>query len=372
MKLISKAHSIFLHILLTIIFASCSSPEAKIVFDLQKMPAIHLEGELMEEELLTPYTKQMSYIQSHLFHFTPQYENVCLVTDEKADTIGNFGSVGGGPGELNDWAYFSGTSISQDTIYMYDTRTLRVFPYHVNIASNKVNYSVSDSVRKLKEKATPEGLKSSGIYKLRRLQNGYYVGLRMLSKKDMFTLFDSNLNEVARFGEYPIANVLQNDMDHFTTYFDGYMETCVNSFYFGIRRFAYMARYDISDDGKVTKAWDGFYAKVACREENNGLRFYGDSNIEGFYAFTVGKKYIYAAYSGVKSGEMYKARSAKALYPKNLVVFDLNGRPLAKFCMDKCFVPLCLDDQEEYLYIQHGDPDTSLWRYKVSDILKHL
>ena len=161
-------------------------------------------------------------------------------------------------------------------------------------------------------------------------------------------------------------------MDHFTTYFDGYMETCVNSFYFGIRRFAYMARYDISDDGKVTKAWDGFYAKVACREENNGLRFYGDSNIEGFYAFTVGKKYIYAAYSGVKSGEMYKARSAKALYPKNLVVFDLNGRPLAKFCMDKCFVPLCLDDQEEYLYIQHGDPDTSLWRYKVSDILKHL
>jgi len=367
-----KTHSIFLNILLTIIFASCSSPEAKIVFDLQEMPAIPLQGELMEEELLTPYTKQMRFIQSHLFHFTPQYENVCLVTNEKADTIGLFGTVGQGPGELNDWPYFSGTSPSQDTIYMYDTRSLRMFPYYVNIALDKVYYSLSGNVRKLKEKTTPEGLKSSGIYKIRRLQNGYYVGLRMLSKKDMFTLFDSDLNEVTRFGEYPVGNVLQNDMDHFTTYFDGYLETHGNSFYFGIRRFAYMARYDISDDGKVTKIWDGFYAKMKCKEENNGLRFYGDSNIEGFYAFTVGKKYIYAAYSGVKSGEMFKARSAMALYPKNLVVLDLNGKPLAKFSMDKRFVPLCLDDKEEFLYIQHNDPDTSLWRYKVSDILKHL
>ena len=103
------------------------------------------------------------------------------------------------------------------------------------------------------------------------------------------------------------------------------------------------------------------------------MRFYGDSNIEGFYAFTVGNRYIFAAYSGVKSGEMLEQHSAKALYPKNLVVFDLaTGKPLAKFCMDKCFVPLCLDDKEEYLYIQHDDPDTSLWRYKVSDILEHL
>ncbi len=367
-----KTQSIFLNILLTIIFASCSSPEAKIVFDLQEMPAIPLEGELMEEELLAPYTKQMKFIQSYLFHFTPQYENVCLVTNEKADTIGNFGTVGQGPGELNDWPYFAGTSLFQDTVYMYDTRKTRVFVYEVNVSSEGVEYSFLHSTEKKKEKTLPEGFKSSSIFKLCRLQNGYYVGLRMLNHKDMFTLFDSNLNEITSFGEYPISNVLQNDMVHFTSYFDGYMEAHGNSFYFGITRFAYMARYDISHDGKVTKVWDGFYAKMKCKEENNGLRFYGDSNIEGFYAFTVGKKYIYAAYSGVKSGEMFKARSAKALYPKNLVVFDLNGKPLAKFSMDKCFVPLCLDDKEEYLYIQHDDPDTSLWRYKVSDILKHL
>ena len=367
-----KVYNTFLGILFIIIFASCSSPEAKNVFDLQAMPAIPLKGELMEEELLTPYTKQMKFIQSHLFHFTPQYENVCLVTNEKADTIGRFGSVGQGPGELQDWPYFVGTSSTQDTVYMYDIHKATVFVYDVDVHQDEVKYSFLYSQKK-KEKTTPEGFKSSAIFKLCRLQNGYYVGLRTLTHKDMFTLFDQDMNEVARFGEYPIANVLQNDMTHFSTFFDGYMEAKGNSFYFGITRFAYMARYDISNSGGVTKAWDGFYAKVRCKVENNGLRFYGDSNIEGFYAFTVGDKYIFAAYSGVKSGEMIEQRSAKALYPKNLVVFDLaSGKPLSKFCMDKCFVPLCLDDKEEFLYIQHDDPDTSLWRYKVSDILEHL
>ena len=68
MEFYLKVYNTFLGILFITIFASCSSPEAKIVFDLQAMPAIPLKGELMEEELLTPYTKQMKFIQSHLFH----------------------------------------------------------------------------------------------------------------------------------------------------------------------------------------------------------------------------------------------------------------------------------------------------------------
>ena len=38
--------------------------------------------------------------------------------------------------------------------------------------------------------------------------------------------------------------------------------------------------------------------------------------------------------------------------------------------MEGRFVPICLDENEEYLYVQHDDPDTSLWRYKVADMLK--
>ena len=61
-----------------------------------------------------------------------------------------------------------------------------------------------------------------------------------------------------------------------------------------------------------------------------------------------------------------------ALYPKTLLVLDLNGTPLAKFDLGKRYFPLCIDEKEEYIYIRHNDPDVSLWRYKVSDILEHI
>lgn len=356
--------------LVIMISLSCQNQEREIVYDVQNMPSIPLEGELMQEELLAPYTKQMKMIQSYLFHFTPQYENVCLVTNEKADTIGCFGTVGNGPGEIIDWAYFSGVSSRQDTIYIYDTDAKRVNSYSLDVSENGVNYSFLKS-QKVLEQSTPERMASSAIFKIHRLANGYFVGFRLMNSESLFTLFDENLNEVSRFGDYPIDKGLVGGEERLTTYFDGYLDVKGNSFYYGVSRFGYMARYDVSDDGHVTKVWENMYSDARCKVEYNNLRFYGE-NIEGFYAFAIGEKYIYAAYSGVESGEMNRKRSAKALYPKTLLVLDLNGKPLAKFGMDKCFVPLCLDEKEEYLYIQHDDPDTSLWRYKVSDILKHL
>lgn len=92
------------------------------------MPSIPLEGEVMEKELLTPRTVQMEFIQSKLFLFTPQEEDACLVTNEYADTIGHFAGIGQGPGELNQWPYFSGISTNQDTIYMFDDKTKNYIP----------------------------------------------------------------------------------------------------------------------------------------------------------------------------------------------------------------------------------------------------
>lgn len=107
-------------ILTITIFVSCQRQETEIVYNIQEMPTTPLIGELLQEELLAPYTKQMEYIQSSLFHFTPQHQEVCLVTNEKADTIGNLCTVGNGSGEIINWAYYAGTSPKQDTIYIYD------------------------------------------------------------------------------------------------------------------------------------------------------------------------------------------------------------------------------------------------------------
>lgn len=365
-----KTNIVALLALLTIFF-SCSEQKKKIAVDVQSMTSIPLDGELMEEELLTPNTIQMKFIQSKLFLFTPQDEEACLVTNEYADTIGYFSGIGNGPGELNRWPYFAGTSVNQDTIYMFDTMSKNLNSYTLDVSSEKVNYKFLTS-KKIKEASKPEGILDNGIFDLIRLENGFYVGMRVLNSKDLFTLFDKDLNEITRFGDYPFYDGLDKETDYrMTDYFNGVFEVKGNSLYYAITRFAYMVRYDINNDGSITKVWDNFYAKVHSLVKNNNIYFHGD-NIQGFTNIAVGKKYIYAAYSGVESGEAKKQRSASALHPKTLLVLDLDGNPLAKFDLGKRFFPLCIDEKEEYIYIKHIDPDLSLWRYKVSDILKHL
>lgn len=362
---------IVIYMTLIMAFFSCKEQEKKVPVDVQSMSSILLEGELLEEELLTPNTVQMEFIQSKLFLFTPQHEVACLIVNEYADTLGYLAGIGSGPGELNQWPYFAGTSINQDTVYMFDTMSKNLNAYSLSISSETVGHRFLGS-KKMKEGKRPEGVLDNGIFKLIKLENGYYVGLRLLNSKDLFTLFDENLNEVKRFGDYPFYDGLDKETDYrMTGYFNGILKVQGNSLYYAVTRFAYMARYDIGNDGTITKVWDNFYAKVHSLPKDNNIYFHGD-NIEGFTDFAIGKKYIYAAYSGVESGEAKRQRSAMALYPKTLLVLDLNGTPLAKFDLGKRYFPLCIDEKEEYIYIRHNDPDVSLWRYKVSDILEHI
>ena len=165
--------------------------------------------------------------------------------------------------------------------------------------------------------------------------------------------------------------MFDEDKLHFISCFDGPLEIQGNSIYHATRDFAYMARYDVSDEGDVKLVWKKFYAKTKCHSSNNGIVFKSD-NIQGFTSIAIGKEHIFAAYSGVESGELHRNRSGMALYPRTIVVFDLQGNPLKKFQLEGRFVPICLDENEEYLYVQHDDPDTSLWRYKVADMLRQI
>lgn len=370
----SKTSLTVLALTITIMSLSCTSNEVQkdINVNLNDLPAIPLKGELMEELLLTPYTKSMKHIQSHLFHFTPIHGISCLVTNENADTIGYLAPIGNGPGEfISAWPDFAGISQNEDTIYLYDTSIRTVKTYNLNVTSEKVSCSFIDK-KKLQENGRPNAeIIDWGINRLKRLDNGYFVGFCDLSTGHTFSLFNKDLEEITKFGEYPIQKGLEKDELYFIPFFDGSLEVKGNSIYHATRAFPYMARYDINEKGEVTKVWEGLYANVHCYLSNRSLKFKAN-NTEGFYSLAVGEKYLFAAYSGVESGELHRQRSGMALYPRTLVVFDLYGNPLKKFKLEGRFVPICLDSKEEYLYVQHDDPDTSLWRYKISDIEDHL
>ena len=76
--------SIVLSLLLALLLFSCSQEqENNDFFDLTSMPAVSVEGELIDEYLMAYKSNQMKFIQSKLFHFEPTEQEVCLVTTEE-------------------------------------------------------------------------------------------------------------------------------------------------------------------------------------------------------------------------------------------------------------------------------------------------
>ena len=351
------------------IFFSCSDgQEKKDYFDLLSKPSIAIEGELIDPDMMAYKSSQMKFIQSKLFHFGPTKEDACLVTTEKMDTLGYLSGIGGGPGEMLQ-PFYCGVSINQDTIYMFDNMYKELFAFHFNVNDNKINdtfvWKKSPNTYKLKYK---EQNMNQMYFFLKRLENGYYIGYRLLTGEDIFTLFDKDLNAMTNFGKYPMdKNLFEGDL-RATSFFWGPMETYGNSFYYGSAHFGYISRYDISDQGEITEVWTKQFTKPEYTMENNKVKFSSNS-IESFYQLTIGKEYIYATFSGVENGELLKTQNNDALTPQILVILDKEGNIKGKFDLGKKIRTLCLDEKEEYLYVNHKEPDTSLWRYKVSDFL---
>ena len=258
---------------------------------------------------------------------------------------------------------------------MYDNTYKKLFIFHLQITEKgEIDYTLIEN----KSQTNTDRLQYNGrnmsqmYFHLTRLENGYYVAYRVLTKEDIFTLLDKDLNEIANFGEYPIDKGLfsENEELRTTTYFAGAMAADGNSFYFGSHHFGYLYRYDISNQGELTKVWQKQFMKPQYFMKGNKVKF-NSASLEAFYDLVIGKEYIYATFSGIENGEMFRTKNHDALTPKTLVILDKQGNVKGKFDLGKQIRTLCLDEKEEYLYVHHKEPDTSLWRYKISDFTKY-
>lgn len=310
------------------------------------------------------HTMQSAYIQSHLFFFTPTDNEVCLVVEpDKGTEIGVFGGIGNGPGELGPFSIFVGKSEKGDTIYMFDRKHV-VNTYELNIANHQVKYRFLQS-------QPIERVQSTDVFKttligLQRLHNGYYVGLNIANEKCLFSLFDPDLRLVKEFGDFPIKDTPPGYF--FLVPFEGVLAVYHNDIYFATKKFGYMINYEISDSGDVRKKWDFFYSEPSYSIRNGEVRFKGKSNLHGFSDIAVGKKYLYALYSGIPSGTMLDERSVYAIEPKTLVLLEHDGTVVKKYALTNPSNTLCLSDDEEYLYIKTSHPDIGIERFKVSDL----
>lgn len=86
----------------------------------------------------------------------------------------------------------------------------------------------------------------------------------------------------------------------------------------------------------------------------------------------IGKKYIFATYSGLPTAEIFLRRNSEAVSAQTLVVFNHDGAVLGRFKLNSRSHTIGLSEDEDYLYVMNTVPEVQVVRIKVRDILEKL
>ncbi len=205
---------------------------------------------------------------------------------ESKQFIDKFGFFGRGPGEFF-CQKFSGKTPDNDTIYAYDTfRKIQVLSRKKGSTTYQYSYTLPVKTND-----------DSHFIDVRRLENGYYVGVPISGKYPFFILLDSTGQEAGRFGKIPLIGEYNEVIDYFMK-LRGVLATSGNSFYYGTEHFGYLARYDVNDQGEATLVWEQYLSEPQYRMEDGRILRNTDKNLEGFYGITTVGDYVLATYSG--------------------------------------------------------------------------
>lgn len=357
------------YVMLCLVSFLASCKERNKVFSLMEMEGIPVQGEIVVPDLMAPCSREAVFLQSRLCLIMPEEHEVCLVVDpESGKEVGHFGRIGMGPGEMNTFPCLVGASHAEDTVSMYDYKRNSLMTYTLNIQCDTVCYQFVGE-RKLSARTSLDMIGSNGIHYLKRLENGYYVSLNILSMQHLFSLYDKDLNFLTDFGGYPLDGLSADNLDMLSVFL-GPFHVYKNRVYYAARKFGYMACYEVKDDGEVVPVWNHTYATVDYKIDNKQIRFKGEHNRHGFSDLALNEDYIFATYSGIPSGELYNQRNVYAVDAQSLVVLSRRtGEVLRRYQLQARVDLLCLSSDEKYLYVEHIDPEVQVERFLVKDLI---
>ena len=324
-----------------------------------------ISGTLLNDSLI--FGNQCSYfftMGNNLFlsYLSPTEDCAYRVFDlESKQYIDKFGFFGGGPGEFLNQE-FAGKTTDNDTIYAYDLARRKI-----QVLSRKgktTTYQYSHTL--------PVETNDNSIFiDVRRLENGYYVGVPYSGKSPFFILLDSTGKEAGRFGKIPVIGECNEVIDYFMK-LRGELEASGNSVYYVTTYFGYLARYDVNDNGEATLIWEQYLSEPQYRIEDGRIKTNRDKNLEGFYGITTIGDYVLATYSGKLYSSPF-AEDPDAHLPETLIVFRKeDGKILRRLQLDRRVALLTATDDGKTLIVETYEPEFTYCLYNLEKIIETL
>ena len=177
-------------------------------------------------------------------------------------------------------------------------------------------------------------------------ETGHYVSVFMKDSASMFTLSDSRLKPLCRFGDSPVDGNLS--FMGMSNYLNGFMAASGAEFFFAMNELPYLAAYAL-EGGAMKKKWEKFYRTPHYAVSNDAVRYDKERATGPLFSMCADDRYIYLLYmDGLLSSYDYNDISKSS--SDKILVFDHSGEYVAALHCDCRLKKIAVDGKRRKLY----------------------
>lgn len=192
---------------------------------------------------------------------------------------------------------------------------------------------------------------------------GHYVSLFMKDSASMFTLSDSRLKPLCRFGDSSVEGNLS--FMGMSNYLNGFMAASGTKFFFAMNELPYLAAYSF-EDGAMKKKWEKFYRTPHYVVSNDAVRYDKERATGPLFSMCADDRYIYLLYmDGLLSSYDYNDVSRSS--SDKILVFDHSGEYVAALHCDCRLKKIAVDGKRRKLYGVARMPQYALVEFDLPD-----
>ncbi len=276
--------------------------------------------------------------------------------------IASFGSVGRGPGEFSNATEI--TSVYDDKFTITNLNYYQIATMQIVADSGKVR------VEEL-ERLSFGQLESEGLgYEARdvsRLDERHHVGVAYKSAEEVFVLYDEKMNPLGFFGDSPVKDKVKNLSRRSRSQLYGILRVNEGRFIHALRDLPYVQFYESDKNSPFPrKKWEAWYGEPYYQVVDGDILYSRTKTVGKTNHAYLGNKYVYILYLDIPIGE-YDISRPETGFANTVLVYDHDGRKVARLNLDHRMYCFCVDQEENKLYGLTTTPEDRIVSFDLPD-----
>ena len=324
-----------------LISASCSTG-SKNEINLKFDKTYTLKHKVHNTELLISFGR-MAVIDSFLIITSSQSNSFCKVYSipNGMKELYGYGHIGNGP---NEFLQPRLTYSYKNTFGLTEVNKQELTILRLDNPNN--NISIIEESRLKAPYKPKKGELTPGDRYFIKLDDTHYASLLLGGKNQFFSLLDSTLTHITRFGESPIPEKLSilSSMNRL----NGKIVACNGMMAFATSRLPYLACYQLQAN-KMYKQWSFFYDETYYQVRNDDLLYSKEKSFGKMCDLAMDSQYIYVLYLDQLLSEYVYGDPEKS-FANKVLVFDHKGNPVAELNLGCRIIQMTLSSDKTKIY----------------------